>query len=113
MTCPSCKQPNAPERNYCGACGTLLALSCARCGFRNLASDRFCGGCGVALGAAPRAEATGPGREIAAGPDAIGASAENSGLAELLAAAREPVPTRPEDLTARVSQDDIDSLFGD
>lgn len=111
MNCPACKQPNAPERNYCGGCGVPLARYCALCGFRNLAADRFCGGCGSALGAAARPEGA-----TAAAPVAAQASAPppaDSDLAELLAAAQEPQAPRPEDLSARVSQDDIDSLFGD
>ena len=111
MTCPTCKQPNAPDRNYCGGCGAPLAHYCALCGFRNVAADRFCGGCGSSLGAAAGDASTA--LRPAATSSAAADPAADSDLAELLAAAREPQATRPEDLSARVSQDDIDSLFGD
>lgn len=115
MNCQSCKQPNAPERNYCGACGTPLARYCTSCGFRNLAADRFCGGCGAPLGAATRpvAGVPEPASSVERRSDAAGRLAEGSDLAELLAAAQEPATAKPEDLSVRVSQDDIDSLFGD
>ena len=111
MNCTSCKHPNALERNYCGACGAPLARYCALCGFRNLLTDRFCGGCGVSLeeGARPApAEPLG-----GTAPTASAAATPSDDLAELLEAARDQAAAPPDDGTARVSQDDIDSLFGD
>jgi hypothetical protein len=116
MNCPNCKQPNTSERNYCGACGSPLARYCTLCGFRNLAVDRFCGGCGATLGAAARPAATGAPAYSSGAAGCAGGSEpprEGSDLAELLAAAQEPATPKPEDLSVRVSQDDIDSLFGD
>lgn len=112
MTCPSCKQPNASDRNYCGACGAPLSRYCSLCGFRNQAADRFCGGCGAPLGAAARPEGA-PATLLAATSPAKAEAPADSDLAELLEAAQEPTTTPQDDLSARVSQDDIDSLFGD
>ena len=104
MTCPACDQPNHPERNFCAACGAALARYCPRCGFRNGAADRYCGGCGVATGDdAVRAPA---GEPPPAPPGA------DPAVAELLAAARE-VSDADQGGDVQVSQDDIDTLFGE
>ena len=109
MNCPSCKHSNAFERNYCGACGAPLARYCALCGFRNLLADRFCGGCGASLEDGARPATVEP-----LTPAALRVPATPSDdLAELLEAARDQAAAPPDDGAARVSQDDIDSLFGD
>jgi hypothetical protein len=117
MNCVTCKQPNAPDRNYCGACGTLLTQFCSLCGFRNGKTDRFCGGCGGELGTgaqggAARGEATevqpGPQARPTGGPVSSGAS-----LAELLHAAEESAEVAAEESDVKVSQEDIDALFGE
>ncbi|MBI5014299.1 MAG: zinc ribbon domain-containing protein [Deltaproteobacteria bacterium] len=114
MNCPSCKHPCTAERNYCGSCGSPLARYCSLCGFRNLAADRFCGGCGSPLGAEARPPAPPPMPGAAGGlPDSAGPAAIDSDLDELLAAAQEPAEARADEASVRVSQDDIDSLFGD
>jgi hypothetical protein len=110
MNCPICKQPNAEQRNYCGGCGAALARYCSHCGFRNQRGDRFCGGCGASLDAGSEASATSPG---AASPVPASLPPADGDLAELLAAAREGAAPAPEDLSAKVSQDDIDALFGE
>ncbi len=104
MTCPSCDHPNAPERNFCAACGAVLARYCPRCGFRNGATDRYCGGCGAA---AENAAARAPVGEAPPPPEHA-----DPAVADLLAAAREADIAAPE-RDVRVSQDDIDSLFGE
>lgn len=116
MNCPSCKQPNAGDRNYCGECGAPLARHCTCCGFRNLTTDRYCGGCGSSLSPAefsarplrPSGVANAP----PSGPSAVSPPGDDD-LAELLAAAKEGAEPPPEDPGVRVSQGDIDSLFGD
>ncbi len=119
MTCPDCRHPNGPERNYCGACGAPLTRACDRCGFRNGVADRYCGGCGSALGegarppvaeAAPRR----PGARPPPPPAGEDGGAADPLTAELLAVAAEAQrqPT-PGETDPRVSQDDIDLLFGD
>lgn len=110
MNCPSCKHPNLAERNYCGGCGVSLARYCTLCGFRNLLADRFCGGCGASLEGAARPTPAEP-VAAAARPSAPGGAGDD--LAELLEAAREQAAAPVDDGAARVSQDDIDSLFGD
>lgn len=107
MNCPRCRHVNAPERNFCGGCGLPLASFCPRCGFRNLSSDRFCGGCGSALERGARAAAAPP---EPAGPET--APVGDSALAELLQAAQEAADSGAEPEEQRVSQDDIDALFG-
>ncbi len=106
MNCPSCRHVNAPDRNFCGACGAPLAAYCTRCGFRNRAADRYCGGCGRALG-----EAAAVGEEGAVAPGAP--TPPQDELGELLAAAQEAVGGDAEGEDVRVTQDDIDRLFGD
>ncbi len=110
MNCPNCKQPNGVDRNYCGACGTALTQYCRACGFRNSTADGFCGGCGLGLSDPVRARLHPP---ASVSPDASAASESNPDLAELLEAAREEVPQQEEDASARVTQNDIDELFGD
>ncbi len=110
MNCPRCRHLNAPERNFCGGCGLPLTSFCTRCGFRNLASDRFCGGCGSALRAdACRGTAAVEPAGDRARPEApVGDSA----LEELLQAAQDAADSAAEPVEQRVSQDDIDALFG-
>lgn len=116
MNCLACKQPNDPGRNYCGGCGLPLARYCAGCGFRNGAADRFCGGCGVGLEAVSGAGALPAAVASAASPSAPSPAAPAPGappgLADLLEAARESVETAAEEADVKVSQDDIDTLFG-
>ena len=106
MNCPNCRHVNAPDRNFCGACGAPLAAYCARCGFRNRAADRYCGGCGRLLGEGAAAAETPAPVEAAEG-------APRDELGELLEAAQEAVAEGSEGEDVRVSQDDIDRLFGD
>ena len=105
MNCPSCRHVNAPDRNFCGACGAPLAAYCSCCGFRNRAADRYCGGCGRALGEAAAVEES----AVAAG----GPAPPQDELGELLVAAQEAVVGGAEGEDVRVTQDDIDQLFGD
>ncbi len=106
MNCPSCRHVNAPERNFCGACGAPLAAYCPRCGFRNRAADRYCGGCGQPLGGTAAAE----GRTAVA--DGAPAPPQDE-LGELLAAAQEAEFGEAGGEDVRVTQEDIDRLFGD
>lgn len=112
MNCNRCDHPNSAERNYCGSCGNLLVWYCSLCGFRNQAADRFCGGCGSALveGAPTTARQASQPAPSARKPAAGSASAA---IEELLEAAREAKDAPPEPGDIRVSQEDIDSLFGD
>ncbi len=105
MICPTCDHPNAAERNFCAACGAVLACYCPRCGFRNGATDRYCGGCGAATDGAAAARAP------AGEPPPLPADADPA-VADLLAAAQE-VSDAVHEGDVRVSQDDIDSLFGE
>ncbi len=107
MICPTCRHENLPQRSFCGACGALLVSHCPRCGFRNLLADRFCGGCGDRLAGAreARVEAGAEAPEVTGGGD--------EGLRELLEAAAEAA-REPEDAEdVKVTQNDIDALFGD
>ena len=52
VVCPSCGSANRPDRKFCAACGTALAVRCEACGTANLPGERFCGECGAALGGA-------------------------------------------------------------
>jgi len=111
MNCAVCDHPNASERNYCGSCGHPLSRYCGSCGFRNLTPDRFCGGCGLSL-EEPRDRSP----VVLSAPAEVPGPVESiprSALSELLDAAREAGESPPEDADIRVSQNDIDSLFGD
>lgn len=118
MTCPHCKHPGADGRNYCGACGNPLVQYCRLCGFRNLTTDAYCGGCGSSLAGAapqpepPRAEAAGPAAPAVAAPEPAPSPAL-AGMADLLEAAKQTQEVAQQDTDVKVSQDDIDSLFGD
>ncbi|MDF1551626.1 MAG: zinc ribbon domain-containing protein [Deferrisomatales bacterium] len=117
MNCPHCKHPCADGRNYCGACGSPLVRFCPRCGFRNGLADHYCGGCGSPLGDAPprpelRPSAARPVAPAVPAP-APDAGPAMAGMADLLEAARETEEVAQQDADVKVSQDDIDSLFGD
>lgn len=119
MNCPHCKSHNLDNRNYCGFCGAQLGHYCRLCGFRNQLSDRFCGGCGTTLteGASQApgqvsAEPTVQPPSRQPEPPAAIPSPVDQGLSELLdiaATAQEEPEEKPD---AKVTQDDIDSLFG-
>ena len=113
MNCPHCKQPGADGRNYCGACGSPLVQYCRPCGFRNLTADRYCGGCGSPL--AEGAPCTATARPAAPGGSLPGTNTGHAvpGLSDLLEAARETEEVAQQDADVKVSQGDIDSLFGD
>ena len=114
MNCPQCKHSDIDGRNFCGACGGRLVRYCSRCGFRNLQQDRFCGGCGASfqpVAARSAREVTAAGAPRPSPPPSPAAPA--SPLAELIEAARDTERVEDQDGDAKVSQDDIDSLFGD
>lgn len=113
MSCPKCKQSNQPERNYCGKCGTPLMQYCRLCGFRNQAADMYCGGCGGGLTGESRPCGQSVDSFMEEGTSAIPEFAENSALAELLEVAQRGAEVQEESQEIKVSQDDIDSLFGD
>lgn len=54
--CPSCQEPNRPDRRFCTSCGAPLVAVCPRCGAQSEPGERFCGECGAGLRAGP----TGP-----------------------------------------------------
>lgn len=113
MKCSNCKQANTPERNYCGACGDPLARFCPSCGFRNLTADRFCGGCGAGLDDAVSRSVSNKVTSAPPRADEPASPADRSALAELMEAAREGSESEVDETEMRVSQDDIDTLFGD
>ncbi len=112
MNCVSCGHENLLDRNFCGACGTCLARYCPRCGFRNQASDKYCGGCGVKFVAGAARGAGDKAPPVSEEKKAAGAL-PSSDLADLLEAAREGAEAVQDEQDAKVSQDDIDALFGD
>ena len=119
MNCPHCKHPGADGRNYCGACGNPLVQYCRLCGFRNLLADRYCGGCGSPLADDLLHLESRPGNARPAAPvvpspaPAPETGPAMAGMSDLLEAARETEAVEQGDADVKVSQDDIDSLFGD
>jgi class 3 adenylate cyclase/tetratricopeptide (TPR) repeat protein len=65
VICPSCQNENPEGMNFCGECGTALALRCASCGAVHPPAQKFCGACGAPLGAV----------KPAGGPPAAGSAA--------------------------------------
>jgi class 3 adenylate cyclase/tetratricopeptide (TPR) repeat protein len=58
VECRQCGQDNAPDQQFCGACGALIMVRCGSCAETNPARFRFCGRCGAALQpGAPRGRA--------------------------------------------------------
>lgn len=49
IVCPECGSENAPERLFCGMCGSNLKQNCHNCGEANPLGVQYCGGCGMAL----------------------------------------------------------------
>jgi len=142
VNCRACHWPNALHRRFCGGCGERLTRLCAQCDFVNTLVDRFCGGCGDTLAApgaqlarpppvhcapapvtaapaAPLASAAPPAPPTIAlapppAPDPGGARLSLSELSSLLPRAS-PAASAPAAAllpSTRVSQDDLDSLFG-
>ena len=121
MNCPQCKHPNADNRSYCGACGTMIARYCRSCGFMNLLADRFCGGCGLALdetASKPEKAAPSPSLPLTMplGQDEIVYTENNDitpeAAAQLIEVAREAEQVVEEKTELQVNQADIDALFG-
>jgi hypothetical protein len=118
MNCPACQRPNRDERRYCGECGHSLVRRCDRCEFANTHEDKFCGGCGLGMGLLETAAFAKTASAIK--PELLDAGAalqekgpRKLGLEELQGllptAAGTQVPPR---VPLRVSQDDLDVLFG-
>jgi len=124
VNCPGCARQNEDGRRFCGGCGIALRAPCRRCGFANLPIDLFCGGCGDAIASAVQAApprvpmavvhaspmpppATQP-RQPARRKDEIAAAELQELLEHNAPAAGGSVSALP----ARVSQDDLDRLFG-
>jgi Double zinc ribbon len=110
VTCSSCGAQNEFNRRYCGRCGTQVRKNCPRCGFGNGLTDRHCGGCADSLSAfEAQSEA------IAGTPGAppvsrdSGALISSKDLEELL---QKPAPPVASTLSSRVSQNELDKLFG-
>jgi class 3 adenylate cyclase/tetratricopeptide (TPR) repeat protein len=57
MICPRCGATAAPNKKFCGDCGTALPWQCSACGSDNPADKRFCGDCGASRGASSTAVA--------------------------------------------------------
>lgn len=131
MRCSDCETLNETGRRYCCACGHSLVAACAQCSFANGRADRFCGGCGRQL--AEISAAAGPTRLAHPGPAARPplplkaperatdkASAKGPGprLVEALSAAelgelfQSPAPREAPAPTGKISQDELDKLFG-
>lgn len=49
MKCPKCKFQNPDKMQFCGKCGSKLALICNNCCFENPKGFGFCGKCGNSL----------------------------------------------------------------
>lgn len=114
MNCPGCDRPNQPDRRYCGGCGASLRANCPSCAFGNEPADRFCGGCGAPLAATAEARRAPPAPLADGHPEP--ARAGGGGLLsanEVGALLRErDAPPAPAPLPARVTQEDLDRLFG-
>jgi hypothetical protein len=116
MKCPSCRTRNRSDRHFCAQCGASLIQICGRCGFSNGAADLYCGGCGNQLqvgtvvgSIASRAE------EPARSPALVPVAADRADMLspeELGALLKKPEPVAPEALPIRVTQEDLDRLFG-
>jgi class 3 adenylate cyclase/tetratricopeptide (TPR) repeat protein len=48
-TCPNCGAENPTGNQFCGKCGSSLAVECSACGAENPPDNGFCGACGAAL----------------------------------------------------------------
>jgi hypothetical protein len=75
VTCPSCGAVSASGQQFCGKCGTKLAIevqqqkiNCPKCGSQNLAGQQFCGNCGAALVAVAQQVPTAPVQQTLAAP---------------------------------------------
>jgi hypothetical protein len=111
MTCSSCETLNELHRSYCCHCGARIRQNCPRCGFGNGLTDRFCGSCADALipfsSESNQATQTQPGSPSISSdsPDVL----SSKDLEELLHKPAAPVAAP---LSARVSQNELDKLFG-
>jgi hypothetical protein len=131
MDCDRCQAPNRAERRFCGACGVRLWEPCPRCAFPNERSASFCGGCGdrCCVDAEVRQPAPAP-QQLMQTQSSSSSSSKPLSLAAPLpaasaAASAEVVPaallaqmkaarppgTKVQEEKAKVTQDEIESLF--
>ena len=110
MNCQSCQRVNEAHRRYCGGCGARLTVTCERCAFVNSLADSFCGGCANRLVvAAPKLELVKEPAVIVRRQEAGFSDLSDAEMSELLAVKRHQFDTT---LPSKVSQDDLDKLFG-
>jgi hypothetical protein len=115
MKCGACQKHYLPPRRFCGGCGAPLTRPCARCGFANESADRFCGGCGDLLDELaerrPRTVALSTPVPVPV-PAAANGGPEMLSSKELSDLLKKPSSADPAVLPVRVTQDDLDRLFG-
>lgn len=117
MKCASCDADNDADRRYCGACGDRLTLYCSECSFNNRVSDSFCGGCGRRVGEAQRRTRSAvtlaplPTEKLEKAEKKVGNEVLSiSEVRALMPAQAAPRPAQP--LPGKVSQAELDALFG-
>lgn len=121
ICCARCHAENDDSRRYCGAFGVGLIRWCTGCSFKNRVTDAYCGGCGAQLGEGPAAQpldrptAKAPAVEAAPPPLKTTTPAGLLSLVDIRALmAPKPAPAAPtKPATGKVSQSELDALFGE
>lgn len=113
MKCSYCTTPNRDGRRFCARCGVMLGWACPRCAFFNHLGEQHCGGCGVPRSGAemPHAAPQPPEAAVQAAtspPTGRGAVIKDE-ITRFLQ--EQAAGQNPDEQTAPVSQDDIDTLF--
>lgn len=113
MTCSGCRAENDEHRRYCGACGAGLVRWCSGCSFKNRIIDAFCGGCGGKIGEVQpmptsiRIPTKGP---VGVEKPAPGGMLSLGEVRALITPKASLTTSKP--LTNKVSQAELDALFG-
>jgi Double zinc ribbon len=111
MTCSNCGSQIELLRRFCGQCAARVRTDCVRCGFLNGLTDGYCGGCSAALHLVGVESGNSPPAQSACTPAEHGGreALSSSDLEELL---RKPVTPAAPALSSKVSQNELDQLFG-
>ena len=105
MECIHCQTANEDGRKFCRECGAPLGSYCPRCKSVGPFGDNFCGVCGNALGPNSKEHLFSPPEQ----PDKPKQYTREE-IQDLLSLRR--VAREEEDASAKVTQRDVDSIFG-
>jgi len=105
MDCPNCHSANEGNRRFCRECGAPLGNLCKRCNHLGPLEDKFCANCGNSLAVNSQERLFSPPEQ----PDKPRQYSPEE-IQDLLSLRK--VARQEEAASAKVSQSDVDSIFG-